>query len=266
MRLGRTGRRILVAFVALVFLFLYGPIIAVVLLSFGDSISVLRLTDPTIRWYEKLAHNTEVINAFWFSLKLGLFSTAIATVLGTMAAVPLVRQRIRGKGLLRALILAPMIVPDIVLAVALLVLFTALGVPRGWPTLVIGHSLLLLPYVVTVVSSRLYGLDWTLEEAALSLGARPWRVYSEILLPLLAPAIVGAAIIAFKVSFNEVVGALFWSSLREQTLPVVVLGMLNWELTPEVNAVGTMMILVTAGLLGVQQVLGYMRSRRMGPM
>jgi spermidine/putrescine transport system permease protein len=147
--------------------------------------------------------------------------------------------------------------------VALLSFFSFLRIPRGWPALLIGHTLLLLPYVVSVIGAKLHGFDRSLEEAARSLGAPPWRTFVEVTLPLIAPAMVGAGLIAFKVSFDEVVGSIFWSSIREQTLPVVVFAMLSWDLTPQVNAIGTVMIAVTLAVLAVYQ-LTAMRRRRGG--
>jgi ABC-type spermidine/putrescine transport system permease subunit II len=261
MRARRTRRFCLGAIVLLVFVFLYAPIVAVVLMSFGDSVSVLSLRSLTLRWYVELMNDRTVIDALWLSLRLALVSTLFATVMGTLAAIVLVRRRFRGRNAMRTALYTPMIVPEVVSAVALLVLFAFIGLPRGWPTLLVGHTLLLLPYVVSVVSSQLYGFDWSIDEAASSLGARPLRSFAEIVLPLLAPSVIGAALLAFKVSFNEVVGALFWSSLREKTLPAIVFAMLNWELTPKVNAIGTIMIALTLLLLIIFWMLTARRSR-----
>lgn len=266
MRRSKRARRWwLGAFVLLVFVFLYTPIVAVVLMSFGESVSVLSLQNMTLRWYVELMNDQAVLDAFWLSLRLALVATLLATSIGTLAAIVLVRRRFFGRGTLRAAMFTPMIVPEVVSAVALLILFASIGLPRGWPTLLVGHTLLLLPYVVAVVSSQLYSFDWSVDEAAASLGARPWRSLIEIVLPLLAPAVIGAALLAFKVSFNEVVGALFWSSLREKTLPAVVFAMLNWELTPKVNAIGTIMIALTLLLLAAYWALTRRRSGESRP-
>ncbi|MBI1774117.1 MAG: ABC transporter permease [Proteobacteria bacterium] len=251
----------LATIVALIYVFLFTPIVTVIVLSFGQSISVISLSRLTTRWYAQLANNDEAIAAFWFSLRLGLASAVLALTIGTMAAFGIVRQRFRGKWLLQAMLFSPMVVPEIIIAVALLSFFAFLRIPRGWPALVIGHTVLLLPYVISVVSAKLYGFDRSLEEAAQNLGAPRWRSFIEVTLPLMAPAMVGAALIAFKVSFDEVVGSVFWSSLRERTLPVVVFAMLNWELTPQVNAIGTLMTAVTLAILAVFQLTSLRRQR-----
>jgi spermidine/putrescine transport system permease protein len=154
-----------------------------------------------------------------------------------------------------------MVVPEIIIGVALLILFVLLRVPRGYVALVIGHSVLILPYAISIVSARLYGFDRSLEEAAANLGAAPMRTLGEVTLPLLAPAIVGAGLIAFKVSFDDVVGSMFWSTTRAQPLPVLVFSMLQWELTPEVNAIGTVMLCVTLVVLALLQLIDWRRRR-----
>lgn len=248
--------------VVLVYLFMFMPVVAVVLLSFGRSVSMLSFSGLTLRWYRELLAHTEVLEALWFSVRLGLASAALALVIGTMAAFGIVRLRFRGRAVLQGLLFSPLIVPEIILAVALLSLFAWLRVPRGWPALLIGHTLLLLPYVVSIVSARLYTFDRTLEEAARSLGAPPWRSLAEVTMPLISPALVGAGLIAFKVSFDEIVGSVFWSSTREQTLPVMVFRMLSWDLTPEVNAIGTVMTAITLATLAAYQLTIATRRRR----
>ena len=168
----------------------------------------------------------------------------------------------RRKATLRALLFSPIAVPEIIIAVALLIMFVLARIPRGYVALVIGHSVLILPYVISIVSARLYGFDRSLEEAAANLGAGPTRVLGEVTLPLLAPAMIGAALIAFKVSFDEVVGSMFWSTTRDQPLPVLVFSMLQFELTPEVNAIGTVMLGITLAVLAVYQLVEWCRSSR----
>ena len=258
---GAGGRAVLRLIVGAVYVFLFLPIVAVVLLSFSENISVIDFGHFTPRWYAHLMGNAPVLAALRFSLELGLLAAGFAVVLGSMAAFGLVRGRMRGKAALQAALYAPIVVPEIIIGVALLILFVRLRLPRGVLTLVIGHSVLILPYVVSIVSARLYGFDRSLEEAAANLGAAPMRILREVTLPLMLPAIVGAALIAFKVSFDEVVGSMFWSTTREQPLPVLVFSMLQFELTPEVNAIGTVMLTVTLGVLAVYQVIEWRRRR-----
>jgi spermidine/putrescine transport system permease protein len=245
--------------VACVYVFLFLPIVAVVLLSFSENISVIAFDHFTLRWYRHLLGDEQVLRALWFSIQLGILSAGLSVLLGSMASFGLVRGLMRGKAMLQAALYAPIVIPEIIVAVALLILFVVLRIPRGYIALVIGHSVLILPYVISIVNARLYGFDRSLEEAAANLGATPARVLREVTLPLMLPAIVGAGLIAFKVSFDEVVGSMFWSTSREQPLPVLVFSMLQWELTPEVNAIGTVMLTVTLAVLGAYQLLEWRR-------
>jgi ABC-type spermidine/putrescine transport system permease subunit II len=260
-RPGARGRAVLRLVIAVIYAFLFLPIVAVVLLSFSENISVIAFDHFTARWYRQLFGDAPVLRALWFSIQLGILSASFAAVLGSMAAFGMVRGRMRGKALIQAALYAPIVVPEIIVAVALLILFVLLRIPRGYLALIIGHSVLILPYVISIVSARLYGFDRSLEEAAANLGAAPVRVLREVTLPLMLPAIVGAALIAFKVSFDEVVGSMFWSTTREQPLPVLVFSMLQWELTPEVNAIGTVMLTITLGVLGIYQLVEWRRRR-----
>jgi spermidine/putrescine transport system permease protein len=247
--------------VAAVYVFLLLPIVGVVLLSFSENVSVIAFDHFTLRWYYRLAGNEQVLHSLWFSVQIGILSSTLAVALGTTAAFGLVRGLMRGKAMIQAALYAPIVVPEIVVAIALLIMFVLLRIPRGYVALVIGHSVLILPYALAIVSARLYGFDRTLEEAAANLGATPSRSLWEITLPLMLPAIVGAGLIAFKVSFDEVVGSMFWSTTREQPLPVLVFSMLQWELTPEVNAIGTVMLTITLGILGLHQLIDWRRRQ-----
>jgi len=252
----RTALRLVVG---TVYVFLFLPIVAVVLLSFSENISVIDFRHFTLRWYQHLFADQPILAALRFSIELGVLASALAVTLGSLAAFGLVRGRMRGKTALQAALYAPLVVPEIIIAIALLILFVLLRIPRGTIALVVGHSVLILPYVVSIVSARLYGFDRSLEEAAANLGATPARTLREITLPLMMPAIVGAALIAFKVSFDEVVGSIFWATSRDQPLPVLVYSMLQYELTPEVNAIGTVMLTITLGVLAAYQLIEWRR-------
>jgi len=247
------GFHLLRALVIAVYAFLFLPIVAVVILSFGDNISIISFSRWSLKWYRDLWSNTDIMAALGFSLQVGVASTLTATVIGTAAAFVLVRQRFFGRNLVRAALFSPIIVPEIIIAVALLSFLVLLRVPRGIDSLIIGHTLLILPYVTSIVSARLYGFDRKLEEAAKNLGAPAWRALAEITIPLMMPAIVAGALIGFKVSFDEVVGSLFWSSVKQQTLPVKVFAMVRYELTPQVNAIGTMMIAISLAALATYE-------------
>ena len=239
--------------VVLVYFFLLGPIVVVMVLSFSQNVSFLTVGNLTTRWYAKFFQDTMVLEALWFSIQVGLASSVVALFVGTLAAFGLVRHQFRGKSLMQAAMFSPMVVPEIITAIALLSFFSISQIPRGMLTLVIGHTVLILPYVISIISARLYGFDRSLEEAALNLGASPTRVIAEITLPLISSALVGGALVAFKVSFDEIVGSMFWSSIQDQTLPVVLFAMLRFELTPEVNVIGTLMIAITLSMMAVYQ-------------
>jgi spermidine/putrescine transport system permease protein len=183
----------------------------------------------------------------------------MATVVGTLAAFALVRNSFRGKSLVQAALFSPMVFPEIITGVALLSFFSLLRVPRGYLTLIIGHTLLILPYVISITSARLYGFNRSVEEAALNLGATPARALMEITLPLIAPGLIGGALIGFKVSFDNVVGSLFWSSLGNQPLPVLVFAMLRFELTPMINAIGTLIVIVSLSCISIYQLSQFSR-------
>jgi spermidine/putrescine transport system permease protein len=246
--------------VTLVYAFLFFPIAVVILLSFTENITILDLSRLSFRWYRQLWQAPQILRALVFSIQVGLVCAALATALGTLAAFALVRRRFRGKALVQAALFSPMILPEIITAVALLSFFSLLRIPRGYPTLIIGHTLLILPYVVSVTSARLYGFNRSVEEAALNLGATPVRTLAEVTLPLIAPALIGAAFIAFKVSFDNVVGSLFWSPLGDQPLPVLVFAMLRFELTPMINAIGTLIVVVSLSCISIYQLLQFSRG------
>ncbi len=251
-------------FVTLVYLFLLVPLLVVILLSFGESISVINIHKLTTRWYQKLVQDSETISALWFSVQVGAGSSVLAVTIGTMASFGLVRHKFRGRALLQAALFSPMLVPEVITGVALLSFFVFLQVPRGYLTVTIGHTLLLLPYVVSIVSARLYGFDRSLEEAALNLGASRLRVLAEVTLPLMAPAIIGATIIAFIVSFDNVIGSMFWTSARDQTLPTIVFAKIRFSMSPDINAVGTIMVAITLSLFCVYQLLDIRRTKKIG--
>jgi spermidine/putrescine transport system permease protein len=254
------GRALLRAYVSLIYAFLFFPIVVVVLLSFTENITILDLSRLTTRWYRQLWDSGQILRALLFSVEIGLTCAALATVLGALAAFAMVRHSFRGKPLIQAALFSPMVLPEIITAVALLSFFSLLKVPRGYPTLIIGHTLLILPYVISITSARLYGFNRAVEEAALNLGATPLRTLAEITLPLIAPALVGAALIAFKVSFDNVVGSLFWSPLGNQPLPVLVFAMLRFELTPMINAIGTLIVVVSLCCISAYQLLQLSRG------
>jgi len=233
----------------LVYIFMFAPIAVVVVLSFNSSqFGGFPMTGLSLRWYEKLMGNEAVLRAFRTSMWIALVTSVICTIVGVMGAVALVRYEFPGKTLVNTLIIAPALVPETVLGVGLLLLIRFAQQPRSLVVLVLGHILLALPYVVLVVQARLVGLRQHYEEAALSLGANRLQTFREVTLPLLMPAIVASLLLVFTISFDNITASMFWRPPGIETMPTQILSMLKISISPEINALGTLMIIVTVGL------------------
>ncbi|WP_080919343.1 ABC transporter permease [Manganibacter manganicus] len=232
-----------------VYIFMFAPIVATVILSFNDSMfGGFPMTGVSLRWYAKLMTNEPVLAAFKTSLWIALVTAAVSTLVGVIAAVALVRFDFRGKQTISTLVLLPALVPETILGVGLLVLIQAVHQPRTLWLLLLGHILLTLPYVVLIVQARLVGVRRSYEEAALSLGAPRISTFREITLPLLIPAVMASILLAFTISFDNTSASLFWRPAGVETMPTQILAMLKISISPEINALGTIMILVTVGV------------------
>jgi spermidine/putrescine transport system permease protein len=233
-------------FIALALLFLYAPILVMMVMAFNRSqLNELPFQFDLI-WFQRLAGNQRLLAATLNSIILGLLTALTATVLGTLAALALTRYSFRGRQFLQALLIPPITIPWLILAVALLMLFFWLGVPRSLLTLYLGHVTVQLPYTILVISARLAGMDPALEDAATSLGARPWRTFWRITAPLALPGILAAALFAFVVSFDNFVISYFLAPPGVSTLPVEIYSAIRTGLTPEINAISTIVFLVSA--------------------
>jgi spermidine/putrescine transport system permease protein len=233
----------------LVYLFMFAPILAVIVLSFNASqFGGFPMTGFSLRWYERLMENGAVLRAFRTSLWIALVTAVICTALGLTAAMALVRYEFRAKEWVNALIIAPALVPETVLGVGLLLLMRWAQQPRTTLLLVLGHIMLALPYVVLVVQARLIGIRRVYEEAAMSLGASRFHAFREITLPLLMPAVIASLLLVFTISFDNITASLFWRPPGVETMPTQILAMLKISISPEINALGTLMIVITIGL------------------
>jgi spermidine/putrescine transport system permease protein len=212
----------------------------------------------SFRWYVKLAHNATILSAFKNSLILGSLTAVVTTAVGIPAAMAFVRYEFPGKNTLNTLLLAPIMIPEVVLGVALLLFIRWLQQPKSFALLLLGHVVLTLPYVLLVVQARLVGIKRVYEEAALSLGANPLQTFKEVTLPLLAPAILAGMLFSFTISFDDVTATLFWATARSQTVPVKIFGMLRNSISPEINALGAVMILLT---ISIPLLAGYLSRR-----
>ncbi|WP_322415269.1 ABC transporter permease [Mesorhizobium huakuii] len=232
-----------------VYIFMFAPIVATVILSFNASMfGGFPMTGFSLQWYGKLMANEPVLAAFRTSLWIALVTAGVTTIIGVVTSFALVRFEFRGKQALSTLVILPALVPETILGVGLLVLIKAVDQPRTMLLLVLGHILLAVPYVVLITQARMVGIRRVYEEAALSLGASRFSSFREITLPLLIPAIVGGALLAFTISFDNTSASLFWRPAGVETMPTQILSMLKISISPEINALGTVMILVTVGI------------------
>ncbi len=232
-------------FLFLVLFFLYVPIFVLALMSFNDSMHYQLPFAFSTRWYVDLASNERLLTASVNSVLLALVNTVIATTLGTMAAYAFARFRFRGRNLMQLLLLPPITIPWLIIGVSMLVLFFWTGVGRGLHAMLLGHVALSLPYVVIVVGARLASFGPELEEAAASLGAPPLQTFLRVSVPVMAPGIVAASLFAFAVSFDQFVISYFLAAPGISVLPVEIFSAIRKGFTPEVNAISTIMIVVS---------------------
>jgi putrescine transport system permease protein len=236
--------------------FLYLPILLLVIYSFNGSRLVTVWGGWSLRWYAELAHNQQLLTAAWLSIRIAAMSATLALVLGTLAGFAMARfGRFAGRSLFGGMIAAPLVMPDVITGLSLLLLFVALQQTVGWPeqrgvlTIVIAHTTLSLAYVAVIVQARMLDLDESLEEAALDLGARPAKVFAVVTLPIVAPALVSAWLLAFTLSLDDVVLASFVSGPGATTLPMVVFSSVRLGVNPQINALATIIVaLVTLGI------------------
>jgi spermidine/putrescine transport system permease protein len=238
-----------------VFAFLYIPILLLVAFSFNDSKLGIRWTGFTTHWYGVLFGDTVLLRAFQNSLVVATFTTVLATALGTVGAWLLFRYRFPARRALGLLIFIPMVMPEVLMGVSLLILFVNLHVSLGYVSLIIAHTTFCFPFVLVGVQARLEGIDPFLEEAAMDLGATPLQAFWKVIVPYLMPAIVAGALMSFTLSFDEYIVSIFLTSAGSQTLPLKVFGMAKKGLSPELNALSALFVLATFLLVVCTQFL-----------
>jgi len=232
-----------------VYVFLYAPIAILVLFSFNRTSQTAVWQGFTLEWYRNLFHDDLILAAVRNSLIVGAATTAIATVLGTLVALALGRFEFRGQGATKNLLYLPIIIPEIVIGAALVTFFGVARVRLSLATVVVAHVVFSISYVAIVVRARLSGFDRSLEEAALDLGARPLQTFLRVTLPLILPGVVSGALLAFTVSIDDYVITSFVAGVGATTLPLQIYSMLKVGVTPEVNAVSTLLLAVTVVLI-----------------
>ena len=238
--------------------FLYIPLVSVVVYSFNDSRLATVWGGFSTRWYGELFRNEQVLDAALLSLRIAAASATLATILGTMAGLMLARfGRFRGRTLFSAMITSPLVMPEVITGLSLLLLFVSLHQAIGWPaergfsTITIAHTTFSMAYVAVIVRSRLASMDESLEEAAMDLGGRPLRVLVDITLPLIAPAMLAGWLLAFTLSLDDLVIASFVSGPGASTLPMYIFSKVKLGVTPDVNALASLLILVVSTGLAV---------------
>lgn len=249
------GSRLLHWFAVAVFLFLYLPIFILVIYSFNANKIVGVWTGFSLEWYRVLLHDAAIGSALRVSLWVATWSTLISTILGTLAALVLERYRFRGKLTFDAVLYLPIIIPDIVMALSTLLFFVILAIPLSRNTVLIAHVAFNISFVAVVVRARLADMDKRLEEAAADLGANEWTTFRRVTLPLLMPGIVAGALLAFTLSLDDFVITFFVAGPGSTTLPVRVYSMIKFGVTPEVNAISTLMLVGSTLLVVISLLL-----------
>jgi len=248
------------------FLFLYIPIVSLIIFSFNKSKLVTVWGGWSTKWYGELLNDPQILGAAWISLKIGFISASLATVLGTIAAMVLTRfGKVRVRGLLTGMVTAPLVMPEVITGLSLLLLFVSMEALFGWPagrgilTIIIAHTTFCMAYVAVVVQSRLVDMDDSIEEAALDLGAKPARVFFDITLPMIAPALISGWLLSFTLSLDDLVIASFVSGPGASTLPMVIFSKVRLGVSPDINALATLIVAVVA--VGISISWFFMRKR-----
>jgi putrescine transport system permease protein len=246
--------------------FLYVPILSLIVCSFNKSKLVTVWGGFSTIWYGKLLHNVQILSAAWLSVRVAAVNATGATILGTLAGLALARfGRFRGRTLLSAIATAPLVMPEVITGLSLLVLFVAMEQLIGWPrgrgatTITIAHITLTMSYVAVIIQSRLSSMDESLEEAALDLGATPAKVFFLITLPIITPALISGWLLSFTISMDDLVIASFVAGPGSSTLPMVVFSKMRLGVSPDINALATVLVaVVTIGIV----IAGIIMSRR----
>lgn len=249
------GRSVRFGFMTLVYAFLYLPIVVLIANSFNANKFGMKWGGFTTKWYHALVNNDSLMQAAWHSLNIAIFSATVATIIGSLTAVALFRYRFRGKGAVNTMLFIVMMSPDIVMAISLLALFLVMGVQLGFFTLLVAHITFCLPFVVVTVYSRLNGFDVKMLEAAKDLGASEWVILKQIIFPLAKPAVAAGWLLSFTLSLDDVIISSFVTGPTYEILPLKIYSMVKVGISPEVNALATVMLLVSLVLVIISQLL-----------
>ena len=246
----------------LIYAFLFAPILVVVMTSFNPTGRATIPTEFTLQWYSELLEDSQLMTALRTSLIVAVVSATLSALLGLSAAYGLSRYRLPGRGAAQGVFYLPMLVPAVVSGVSMLMWYRNINVELGWPSIILTHVVVTLPFTRTIILTSFAGFDTRLEEAAMDLGASPWSTFRRITLPIVMPGVLGGALMAFTLSFDEFVVTLFVSGGGVQTLPIVVYNRIRYMLSPEINAIATLVMGFSIGLLAIGQATMLIRKRR----
>jgi spermidine/putrescine transport system permease protein len=249
------GRAFKFSFISLVYAFLYLPIIVLIANSFNANKFGMKWGGMTAKWYNALLNNDSLMQAAWHSLNVAVFSATAATIIGSLTAVALFRYQFKGKGAVSGMLFIVMMSPDIVMAISLLAIFLVMGAQLGFLTLLIAHITFCLPFVVITVYSRLKGFDVKMLEAAKDLGAGEWTILNKIIFPLAKPAIAAGWLLSFTLSLDDVIVSSFVTGPTYEILPLKIYSMVKVGISPEVNALATIMLIISLALVVTSQLL-----------
>lgn len=238
-------------YMGLILLFLYLPIFFVILYSFNESRTTAVWGGFSLKWYEELFQDRNLLEALGNSLVLGGISCVTAAVIGTLGAVGMARSHLKTKGIVEYVARLPIMIPEIILGMVFMAFFSLMNLPFGMVTLVIAHTAFCVPYILMTVKARLVGMDPSLEEAARDLGASSGRAFVDIVLPLLMPGVLSGSLLAFAMSLDDVVISIFVNGPRLNTLPIKVYTQMKFGVTPEINALCTLMLGATLLVLAI---------------
>ncbi len=243
-------------YIGLILIIMYLPILLIVIYSFNESKISSVWGGFSLKWYEMLRNDRAMHEAIKNSVLLGVLSCCAAAVVGTFGAVGMSRVKLRTKGAVEYISMLPIMIPEIILGMIFMTFFALIGLPFGMTTLVIAHTAFCIPYVYMMVKARLAGMDTSLMEAARDLGASPWRVFFDITLPLIAPAVISGMLLSFAMSLDDVVISIFVTGAETNTLPIKIYTQMKTGVTPEINALCTIMLGVTLAIVILSGIIG----------
>jgi spermidine/putrescine transport system permease protein len=246
----------------MVYAFLYAPIVIIIIFSFNTSKQNILFEGFTTRWYGVMLENDALLESFGNTLIVASCSTILAIMIGTLTAVGMYRYKFRGRGVVDALLYIPVVIPEIVLGISLLSIFSMTQVPLGILSLIIAHATFSIPYVVFTVRARLSGFDASIEEAAMDLGANRVKVFFNITIPVIAPGIIAGGLLAFTLSIDDIIISFFTTGPSGTTFPLKAIELVRSGISPDVYALSTLVILFTFAIVTASQIIAYKRQGR----